>query len=285
MTNDNLLPDVMVAVTREATARTYEDLFGPAFKDFGQAGKAIAYHLTKPFQGMIWEMRKQQAYNTRRLEALRERLADIPPDKLLDAPPLIAGPVLEGGRWVEDEPDLMSMFDDLLASAMDPATAAIVHPAFARIIKELTPDEAKIIRLFRDQVLFASIKVVVRPGDAHLSRTLVEHVSRMVFLADCERPGNMPTYANNLERLGLIKSLPEPITVAGYERYDRLINMPFAKDLITLMREENPGVETTHQEGAIRVTTMGQEFAKVCVRKPPLPLEETENTANESGSE
>jgi len=281
MTNDNLLPDVTVAATRELVSRTYEDLVGPAFKTLGQACEGIAYHLTKRFQNMYWEKKEHQAYMARRLKALEGRLADIPLDELLDAPPLIAGPIMEGGRWVEDEPDLMSMFDDLLASSMDPATATSVHPAFTRIIKELTPDEAKIIRLFRDQKVFAAIRIVARPGEEPRSIILVEHVSRMPFLAGCEHPGNMPTYTKNLERLGLIEIGYgdigyQPISVAGIERYKRLLNIPFVMNIFARMQEENPGLEITRQEGYINATPLGKEFTKVCVRNPSLPTAEAE---------
>ena len=72
-------------------------------------------------------------------------------------PPYIAVPAVEALRYTAEEPALCEMYLHLLATAMDSRTVPLAHPAFAEIIRQLTPDEARIINLFAQ---FNSLPVV-----------------------------------------------------------------------------------------------------------------------------
>jgi hypothetical protein len=67
-------------------------------------------------------------------------------------PPKILFPLLEGVSFEEDE-DLHTMWAALLANAADPKTTALSQPAYADILKQLTPDQAKFLALlYRETV-------------------------------------------------------------------------------------------------------------------------------------
>jgi len=81
-------------------------------------------------------------------EKVRERLAKAKgkPEDLSAPPKLLVGPAIMGATFAQDEPALRELYVNLLASAMNQPTAGKVHPAFAQIIQQLSPDEALILK-------------------------------------------------------------------------------------------------------------------------------------------
>lgn len=55
-------------------------------------------------------------------------------------------PALESRRYADEVPELQEMYVNFLGTAMDRETAMRAHPAFAEIIRQMTPDEARIVR-------------------------------------------------------------------------------------------------------------------------------------------
>jgi hypothetical protein len=65
----------------------------------------------------------------------------------IEPKPMIAGPTIDAMKYCGSEPHLRDLFANLLATAMDARTAENVHPAFVEIIKQLSADQAKMIKL------------------------------------------------------------------------------------------------------------------------------------------
>ena len=114
-----------------------------------------------------------------------------------------------------DPEELRRLGADLLARSADVDGAGRAHPAYARIVAELAPDEGRILRLLKAEgpqpaVDVRSSKVplvtseLVAPG--------LNMIGREAGVADLEKT---PAYLNNLERLGLIwfsrEPLPDPL--------------------------------------------------------------------------
>lgn len=77
-----------------------------------------------------------------------ERLRNVPAENIVNPKANVAGPVLESLRYTGHEPSLSDLYANLLAASMDKATASGTHPAFVEIIRQFTPDEAKLVGLF-----------------------------------------------------------------------------------------------------------------------------------------
>ena len=78
-----------------------------------------------------------------RLQRFRKRLlGKVPEDRRQKAHPQIAGPTLEGLKYVDEDGIIAEMFLNLLARAIDKERVGEAHPAFSEIIKHLSPDEA-----------------------------------------------------------------------------------------------------------------------------------------------
>ena len=74
------------------------------------------------------------------------KIADIPDENLVTPPASIAVPALQGLSYTFEEGSLKELYLNLLATASDNRRANQAHPAFAEIIKQLAPDEAKLLR-------------------------------------------------------------------------------------------------------------------------------------------
>ena len=67
-------------------------------------------------------------------------------------PPKILFPLLEGASF-EDNEDLHTMWAALLANAASPGNAARVRPGFIAILKQMAPDEARLLNEIYDEEL------------------------------------------------------------------------------------------------------------------------------------
>ena len=145
------------------------------------------------------------------------------------------------------------------------------HPAYARILEDLAPDEARILRLLADQGPQPSVDV--RSGLVPLKSTseLVAAGLNMVGSeAGCRHLDDVPAYLNNLFRLGLIwfssEPLPDPL------RYQVLEAQP---DVTNAMEAAG---HTRTVRRSLHLTPFGADFCSLC-----LPGEAGEPDGGEDG--
>ncbi len=108
---------------------------------------------------------------------------------------------------VEPEPvnPLHEAGQRLLRASRDVWSEDRGHPAYARIIEELAPDEARILMLLLRKGPQATVDVRTGGLVGTVSSTLVAPNLTMVgALAGCRFVDRVPSYLNNLGRLGLI---------------------------------------------------------------------------------
>ena len=72
-------------------------------------------------------------------------IAGVPDENLVTPPASVAVPALQGLSYTFEEPTFKEMYLNLLATASDDRRAEHAHPAFAEIIKQLAPSEAKLL--------------------------------------------------------------------------------------------------------------------------------------------
>lgn len=103
------------------------------------------------------------------------------------------------------KPTLRERGDELLRRSADVREDEDVHPAYERILDELLPDEARVLRLLCSTGPQPAVDV--RAGALPLTATteLVAPGLTMIGAeAGCRRPERIPVYLNNLYRLGLV---------------------------------------------------------------------------------
>lgn len=151
---------------------------------------------------------------------------------------------------------------ELLRQAADVRFDAGVHPAYAQILLELAPDEARILRLLAAGGPQPAVDVrstqLVRSGEV-----LAEGLNMIGAEAGVRDVDRVETYLTNLTRLALVrfssKALDDEIL------YQVLEAQPYVLQAV----REASRARTIHR--TIRLTEFGKGFCEVC-----LPLDEDE---------
>jgi hypothetical protein len=218
---------------------------------------------------------------------LGERVSAIPGARrraptLLFAAQALAGSVRQGATMRE-------RYLNLLAAAMDGETSARVHPAFLAVLRQLVPDEVRIVSLFLHDGPFPLISVGARYRFGERLGTELRYFSKLGVDAGCEEPARVPLYIDNLCRLGLVEL--RPVRVADDTRSFRsLEDSPEVKAAIARIEarsaldnaaadsqsnatsaarsDANDRVVAELQRSALYVTAFGRQFYEACEYRP-----------------
>ena len=166
--------------------------------------------------------------------------------------------------------------EELLSRSADVAHDEELHPAYGRILDNLSPDEARILRLLATKGPQPAIDV--RRGLPLVSELVAPGLNMIGSEAGCRYPDRVAAYLDNLNRLGLIWFSRE--TLRDINRYQVLEAQPEA---IEAMGEAGRTARTVRR--SIHLTPFGTDFCEVCL---PLdaPTEETGPApANRSGAD
>jgi hypothetical protein len=160
---------------------------------------------------------------------------------------------------------------DLLRQSADVGVEDGAHPAYARILSELAPDEARILRLLAVGGPQPSIDVRAANLIGVGSQLVAQGLNLIGAEAGCRHPERVPLYLNNLDRLGLIWFPHDPVD--NPMRYQVLEAQPDAMQAI----KRAGRAKTVHR--SVRLTAFGQDFCQVC-----LPFEDGEVDALSSST-
>jgi hypothetical protein len=152
---------------------------------------------------------------------------------------------------------------DLLRRSADVRDEESAHPAYERILSELAPDEARILRLFAQRGPQPAIDVRASRVPVLSSELIAPGLNMIGAEAGVRYLERVPAYLNNLYRLGLIWFSREPLS--DPLRYQVLEAQP---EVLTAMRGASRG-KTVRR--SIYLTPFGEDFCRVC-----LPLDTAE---------
>jgi hypothetical protein len=150
---------------------------------------------------------------------------------------------------------------ELLRRSADVELEDGAHPAYARILEELHPDEARILRLLALEGSQAAVDVRSLQLMGLGSHVVAEGLSMIGAQAGCRHPERLHAYLDNLNRLGLIWFSKEAIGDAT--AYQVLEAQPAVLDAV----KRSSRAKTVQR--SIRLTPFGRDFCEVC-----LPLEQ-----------
>jgi hypothetical protein len=114
----------------------------------------------------------------------------------------------------------------LLDASADVDYESVGHPAYVRLLSELDPDEARILRLFAEKGPQAAVDVRTKRPFGVGSRLVAPGLTMIGRYAGCRDVDRVPAYLNNLFRLGLIwfsrEALPDQTAYDGLEAQDEV---------------------------------------------------------------
>lgn len=154
--------------------------------------------------------------------------------------------------YLDEEPDLKQMFEDLLVSTVDSTKTNINHPAYVEILKQITNQEAlnlKKIFSFSDDIPICNVLLVDKKTNNY---TLYKE-----YLLISELSNIPKRELENWERLKLISISIGNSTLAEEGYYD------YGKDILKSYNAEIPESKTLELEkGYLSFTEFGKNFAK-----------------------
>ncbi len=167
---------------------------------------------------------------------------------------------------VDNEDKLRRAFGSLLEQSLNPDGEGQPHPAFLRILAHLSPDEARILRLFHDKGAQAVMDVISTKGPIGRSGTTVaSKMTRVGDHAGCLEPDHGSLYLDNLERLGLVHIDDEEIE--GNDDYE-LIQV--SADYLEAVREAGRGGHKARGvRRAARLTSLGRQLLTIVLPGAP----------------
>jgi hypothetical protein len=247
----------------------YQDAVQPAARELGKALQTVAkaVHVAlAPVSVVIWGYEKISDYLTSRLTEL---LKDVPPDQIVTPSAHVAGPALEAMRFTADESALRDLFAQLLATAMDARCAPVAHPAFVEIVKQITADEAVLLRFIASKrhapEPLVAIVVNIRPPYGPEESSWIErrHINRLAKKCSIAAQDLVPGYIDNLSRLGLVRVAYDKELVAEHWQ---TVYAQLESDLLPrLNNEAKPGQRFTSARGSLTVTDFGMLFMRACI--------------------
>lgn len=259
--SDETKDNVLVETTKAVVSDVYKDAFQPTLK---AAGSIVALPLQIVDAALsgpkLWVAEKQYNYE-RTKELLAEKLKDVPPEKIVPPDNYVAVPALQQISYCFDSDELRDMYANLLAASMHEDKKWGIHPAFVDIIKQLTPDEAKLLKILPPS-MYSSRPVI----EVHLKNNDGYQIlySNYTDIADgvCENPQNISAYIENLDRLKLI-DLDMGRFLVDESQYERLKNSPTIRQIT---RDTLPdGYNYDYKNGSFRLSSFGLSFTKMCI--------------------
>lgn len=249
----------------------YGDLLKPPAGELGAEGAEIVRTVRSVMEPVHLLVR---AYAERAKEwvsaHVAAKLRDVPQDRIITPNPAVAGPVLQSLAFTFHEEPLREMFVKLLATAMDQETAQKAHPCFAEIIRQMVPDEARIVRFVWEGNPTTTIVVLRSPmrviEDGVLQASKVELVLSFVAEeAGCDHTDLMPSYLDNLKRLHLLDTGLKEAAVCRDLR-ERLANHPSVREAVAKTRADRYKADLTFHD--LTFTSMGKQFCSACLGTP-----------------
>lgn len=187
-----------------------------------------------------------------------QRVASVVPGQIAERWPSLPPARANGERGVLSHEALAQQGDELLRRSADVAYEEDAHPAYERILSELAPDEARILRLLLLQGPQPSVDVRTGgPIGMVSSRLIAPGLNMIGARAGCRYVDRVPQYLNNLHRLGLIwfsrETLRDPLPYQVVEAQPEVLEAMKSARFTKMVRR------------SIHLTPFGEDFCRVAL--------------------
>lgn len=252
-------------IGKELVQKAYDDVAHPAARSTGELVELVPRAIKAALSPLeIWILHKE--YNVDRTkQLLQEKLKNVKPENICSPEPHIAVPALQYISYCMDNDELRDMYANLLANSMNKVVKNGVHPAFVEIIRQLCPDEAKILKEMKGRNAIPTITLRAE-DETGGGIDLVRNFSDITESAHCEDLAAYEQYFNNLVRLGLLNYA---------EKYQRLKSNTLYEplethELVLGMKKMVPFIDGQHtlfkiEKSFIYITSFGKALCKVCL--------------------
>ena len=198
----------------------YQDLAQPGVKAVGEALGTVLEFSTLPILWVKLLNEKAKANFKKRLNEYKDKLEQVPEEKLCEIHPEIGVPIIENLLYTTND-EIADLFTTLLANASNMDMVHTAHPAFAHILARLSPDEARIIIYLKEHINISYCNVYVKDPDSNAQNRIENHLTLIPQEVDLNFPENTNAYLSNLVCVGILLDMNTRFLVDNTE-YNRI---------------------------------------------------------------
>jgi hypothetical protein len=259
----------------------------PLGKQAGQLANRVGTLLIRTLQPLVYAFEKSADWIEK---AVTDRLKDVSPEKIVAPNPRIAVPAMQALTYSMDDEPIREMFANLLAADMNAETKQHAHPAFVELIKEMTPADARVLKITRDCPQCAFYARIGWSSAFGVSSAFITAGTHYSFAIEGSPVEGIEMSVNNLKRLGLLMeqpgeypALPDNAAMMNslktqYEqRRQSIEDNPEGRKQFGI--PEGAHVEVAIQTNGLYLTPLGRSFTAICLRIAPHIAASREATA------
>ena len=265
-TNDDLMEAKQKILSKVIESASGNENIKSAGKEIGKTVLTIAKAVNTallPLAAVNFGYEKARNYFTRDFEKeFTEVTKIIPPEYIVEPKIFIAGPALQGLAFTHEEQELKEMYLNLLGASIDKRRSNIVHPAYVEIIRQLSSEEANILK----DILSTNIPQVpisqIRDMKSHREYSVLQSYVLNIIDKETGDAKCIPEIVNmvdNFIRLGLV-TVDFKLQAGFPNMYDWVDSRPE----LDLIRDMNKGITINLQsvKGIIIITNFGRDFGR-----------------------
>lgn len=257
-------------VNSSALGKAYDDLIHPSAEPIGEIVGYIPRTLRLWLNGWRrWIANGEESVELT-LSAVSDEARKIPEEHLVEPPAHVAVPAIQQLAYSYDSKELRGLYAKLLLASMDDRTAEYVHPSFVEILRQISPDEAKLLHTFvgedeeeKHAIPIVDLRIVAK--DAIIPSRWKMALEGYSSCCDdvCEHPEQVNVYLCNLERLGILERADFQLVDLddAYVSLESSDVIQKAQKALTLSDDERFDIH----RWSYFVTAYGLSFIRVCV--------------------
>lgn len=252
----------LVKETPQILLTIYGDLAQPSVKKVGTALETVFEFSTSLLLPIKLLNEKFKINFEKRLNDYKEKIEQIPEEKLCEVNPQIGTPIIEKLSYTTND-EIANLFTNLLAKASSTDTVNLAHPAFVQLIERLSVDEARIIKylLNKDFIPCVSFRAHMNEnqGFHHILRngTLIQFEVELLF------PQNIKTYLDNLTSMGVLDS-SHGLHKKDQSLYDKICEKYNYESVNESYTKTSAFSKVSKENSYYQVTEFGKAFIVAC---------------------
>lgn len=255
--------DKLYGIAEKLAIPIYEEVLSPFAKELSKGLVSIARMVNSSV--FLVEDSVHAVTNVLRMTA--ENLALLPPDRVSFERPRIALQALNEARFTINEEDIQRLFANLITTSLDSNESALAHPAYIETIKQLQPDEARILRLMfnkeKHRKGHAPTIDVIQKNSQDIGLGITSTTAEVNLICEdaaCEHQGNSALYFSNLKRIGILSHSSG--TSFARNEHERI----FEHEKVNQICLVNPSLDkVSFSEGQYNFTGFGWGFVRSCI--------------------
>ena len=198
------------------------------------------------------------------MEEMQRKYDKIPVEYQVEPSSYIALKGVNELNYSLDEEHLKEMFENILVSDMDNRKKNKVLPSYIEIVKQLTPDDVKFLKLLKKWDCFCAIEIQLKTNGiystTHLDEYYIYNYKNKDNIEEASIEKANPIVIDTLSYLNLIKNKIGTYYTQKEKEYTYLF------DNTKTLYQFDPNMHTvTYEKCTIEFTRLGKDFIDICL--------------------